>query len=389
MAAAFVLSSIAVLGYGSASSGALGAIPTVGTVRPATTFHTYLTSLSFANAADGWVAGGQRTTGGFEGPKGYIFHTTNSGRTWKRTTTHWVAQQMQFISSTTGWAVVESPANCNTGRCSWAIVKTGNGGASWTLQLNDGRCWQIESMDFITSQEGSAIESNSPCVRGNEKVKTRLRETADGGSSWGVTFLAARLTSVHFGAPLNGWAAADGLTAGTSAHCRTNLYHKSSMSRAWTEQLTISGYCDASIDFVNARYGWLVATNVGACAENGCIDDRLYRTTNGGNSWSAEKRRWTGAGCGFLQQPHFVSDTVGYLPASSGAGNCSHGGVDITHDGGHHWVRKSPFGFDIGDLSPVSSVDVWAIGCPQHTGECSHVVHTTNSGATWTKIKIG
>jgi photosystem II stability/assembly factor-like uncharacterized protein len=392
MASVFALSSIAVVCFGSASSGPLGAAPVALMARPATTFHTYLTSVSFANAADGWVAGGQRTTDGTEGTRGYIFRTTNSGRSWTRViTTHWVAHQMQFISGSRGWAVVASPANCDTtGPCSWAIVKTGNGGASWALQLNGGRCWEIQSLDFITSQEGAAVQSNSPCQSGNAKVKTRVMATADGGSTWrSVLQPGPRLTSVHFGTPLSGWAVADGLTGGASAHCRTTLYHKSQMGQTWLGQMTVSGYCDAYVDFVDARFGWLVATNVGACAEAGCIDNRLYRTTNGGNGWSIEKRRWTGAGCGFLQQPHFVSDTTGYLPVSSGVGNCSHGGVDITHDGGRHWVRKSPFGFDIGDVSPISSANVWAIGCPQHAGECSHLVHTTNGGASWTKIKIG
>jgi len=388
LASASILSFIALVGYGSVANGQHAV---VSSTRSARTYHTNLVSVSFANAADGWASGGQRTTSGYEGPKGFLFHTTNSGRTWTRTSTHWVAQQMQFIDASTGWAIVESPANCSSGQCSWALVKTEDGGASWALQLNGGRCREIESLDFITSLEGSAIESNEPCLKGLEQVKTRLKTTTDGGSSWTTALLThgTRLTSVHYASQFNGWAVADGLSGGNTAHCRTVLFHKSDMSQVWGRLMTFSGYCDPSVDIVDGRFGWIVATNVAACAEMGCVDDAIFRTTSGGNSWSVEKRRWSGDGCGFVQQPHFVSDTVGYLPVSSGAGGCSHGGVDITLDGGHHWVRKSPFGFGIGDLSPVSSSNVWAIGCPQDTGECSHLVHTTDEGANWTKIKIG
>jgi photosystem II stability/assembly factor-like uncharacterized protein len=388
LASALILSFIALVGYGSVASGQHAA---VSSTRSARTYHTNLMSVSFANANDGWASGGQRTNRGYEAPKGFLFHTTNSGRTWTRTSTHWVAQQMQFIDAATGWAIVESPANCSPGHCSWAVVKTEDGGASWGLQLNGGRCREIESLDFITSQEGSAIESNALCLKGNEKVKTRLMTTSDGGSSWTTALLThgMRLTSVHFATPLSGWAVADGLSGGNSAQCQTTLFHKSDMSEVWGRQVSFSGYCEPSVDFVDSRFGWIVATNGGACAEMGCIDDAIYRTTDGGNGWTVEKRKWNGAGCGFLGQPHFVSDTVGYIEVGTGGGGCSHGGVDITRDGGHHWVRKSPFGFGIGDISPVSSSNVWAIGCPQHVGECSHLVHTTDEGANWTKIKIG
>lgn len=313
---------VALIGYGSLSTAVVGAGPSGAALRPApaAAFHVNLASVSFASAADGWAAGGERNSAGTLSPSGYLFRTTNSGKSWTRETVHWVAQQMQFISSSQGWAVVTSPANCDTSHCMWAIVATRNGGTSWALQLNGGRCWQIQSMDFITSQEGWAIESNSPCKSGAAKITTRIMSTVNGGATWQKAFQPGpRLTSVHFASALNGWATADGLVGGNVAHCRTTVYNKSDMGQTWAEQLLIRGYCNGYVDFVSARYGWVLVTNVGACAEAGCIDSRLYQTTNGGNGWTVEKKAWNGAGCGFLQQPHFVSSTTGYIAVTAGA----------------------------------------------------------------------
>src|SRR5579872_1487656 len=67
--------------------------------------HPFLTAISFANANDGWVSGHTES-------RGYLFHTTNAGRTWTKQSLNWAADQMEFISPSSGWAVVESPARC-------------------------------------------------------------------------------------------------------------------------------------------------------------------------------------------------------------------------------------------------------------------------------------
>ena len=82
----------------------------------------------------------------------------------------------------------------------------------------------------------------------------------------------------------------------------------------------MNGYCDGYVDSVDARFGWILATNVGACDMGGCDDVRLYRTTNGGAGWTVAQRwLWLrGGGRGFLHQPHFVSDRVGFIPVTDG-----------------------------------------------------------------------
>lgn len=378
--AAALIGGAAIAAGASLSAAAAGSASGRGASAP----HAYLTSVSFANRFDGWVAGYYRT-------HGYVYRTRNAGRSWSRLKVGWKAQQMQFINGHDGWAVVASPPNCDPGQCRYAIVETHNGGSSWILQLNGGRCWQIQSMDFITNLEGWAIESDSACALGNQPTKTRVVGTTNGGSSWQVAFQPSgtRLTTIHFGAPLNGWAAGDGLAGVSSPHCRTRVYDRSPRGQAWVTQFSVNGYCYPFVDFVNARFGWVLMSNVAACAEYGCIDNRLYRTTNGGNSWTIEKRRWSGGGCGFLKEPHFVSSTVGYIPVSKGAGSCTHGGVDITRDGGHTWTRQIPYGFAMADLSPVSPTEVWAIACSQQRDECSHLVHTTNTGQSWASLGLG
>src|SRR5579862_6877593 len=152
---------LAVTGFSSLSRAGSPLGSNRATLESSSNYHPNLMSISFANAEDGWAAGGQRTNGGVVGPNGFIFRTTNAGKSWTRYTVRWDAQQMQFISPSVGWAIVSSPANCGTGRCSYAVVATSDGGKNWSLQLNGGRCWQIESLDFITFEEGWVIESGT------------------------------------------------------------------------------------------------------------------------------------------------------------------------------------------------------------------------------------
>ena len=389
---AMAIIALSVAGYGWGSGNIASASPDTHNSQASATHHAFLTAVSFANAQDGWVAGHTAS-------HGYIFRTTNSGKSWTRRSLNWDAQEMQFVDASDGWAVVESPARCGGGfsppstPCLWAIVATHDGGNSWSLGLNGGACHQITSMDFITPQEGYAIESNSTCVRGMHHIQTRIMETTNGGATWFVAFQPGkRLTSVHFGDPINGWAVGDGLTGGNTAHCRTVVYDKSDRGQTFGEQLFVSGYCSGWVDFVNAMDGWLFVTNAGACSMNGCFDNRLYRTTSGGTQWTIEKQThvgkplWSGT-CGFLQQPHFVSPSVGYVTVSAGP-SCPYGGIDLTRNGGQHWVRQQPRGFQVTDLSPVSTTNVWAIGCAERTLDCSHVLHTTNGARSWMQLRV-
>ena len=171
---------------------------------------------------------------GSTGPHGYIFRTANARQVVETADarTGWL-RRCSSLTPSDGWAVVESPADC-AGRCLWALVNTHDAGNSWSLQLNGGACWQIQSMDFITNQEGWVIESNSPCPRGNQKIKSRMMETMNGGRSWEKSFQprpAAHQRSLRSSTGRVG--TADGLTGGDSADCRTTVYNKNDMGQTW------------------------------------------------------------------------------------------------------------------------------------------------------------
>lgn len=381
--------------YRLASSLLLALLAAAITLGPAQARETpYLSAISFANTRDGWVAG--HTT-----HQAFILHTTNGGRSWAQRTTRFDAQQMQFISSRDGWVVGFTPLVCGPGktsahsvRCRWVIEATHDGGATWMRQLQVSPCWQISSLDFITSSEGWALESNDACASESANVSTRIVGTADGGRTWRVAFAPAlQLTGVHFGTPLQGWAVADDL-AHTGARCRTVLYHTSDGGRTWASQFTLRGACSGWVDFVDGLHGWLLVTNVAACSMSGCYDTRLYHTVDGGQHWLVEQQvkptdraTWFG-GSGFAHSFLFVTPSVGYMPVSAGAGG-GFGGIGVTQDGGRHWVRKQPFGLEAGDLSPVSGSEAWATGCTQHTSTCNVLLHTTNAGHSWSRQPVG
>jgi photosystem II stability/assembly factor-like uncharacterized protein len=232
------------------------------------------------------------------------------------------------------------------------------------------------------------VERNWSCLRRpSQRAISRVVRTVDGGRTWHVVFTQpTAAASVHFGDALHGWLAIGGI--GTN-HCWTTVFHTADGGLNWTRQFQVRGYCSASIDFVDDLHGWLLATNWGMCSMGGCYDNRLYRSQDGGQTWTLEQRAsrphlpaiWSGPS-GFLGAILFVTPQVGYIPVSEGAGP-GQGGIDITRDGGRHWVREQPDRLQISSLSPVNATETWAIGCPQPAGTCHVLLHTVNAGRSW------
>jgi len=346
-------------------------------------------SVSFADSRNGWVAA-------FTPDQNYTLHTTNSGHTWARYPVAFEARQMQFIDARRGWAIGFAPRNCSGPRtpCGGVIAATLDGGQSWAWQGRFPRCWQPTSLDFANSADGWAVEGNGRCLtRPSQQPVSRLVRTVDSGRTWRVVLTAPGGSgSVHFGDPLHGWFATGGF--GTS-DCSTTVIHTVDGGKTWTPQFRVGGYCAASVDFVNDDNGWLLATKLGMCSMGGCYDNRLYHSQDGGRHWNQEQPArlpgsrmpalWSGRS-GFLGSVVFVSPQIGYIPVSEGAGP-GQGGIDITRDGGRHWVRKLPYGLQVGSISPIDAVHAWAVGVRQGGcrlgAVCSILLSSSNTGRNW------
>jgi photosystem II stability/assembly factor-like uncharacterized protein len=122
----------------------------------------------------------------------------------------------------------------------------------------------------------------------------------------------------------------------------------------------------------------------------GCSDYTLYRTQDGGLTWSVQQtpqRRWwvpqpLNAAPGFLGRPQFASAQVGWFEISPSAGP-GVGGVLVTGDGGRSWARYgSEEDWVPMAIAPARGQVAWVLVWVRRT-HTPMLVFTTDGGHTW------
>jgi hypothetical protein len=159
---------------------------------------------------------------------------------------------LEFVSATQGWAVGQD-----------TILATADGGAHWTAQLSG--TLNLTSVDFISAQDGWAVGTTS------------LLATTDGGAHWAALSEPCQtIRSVHFISPTTGYAVAGGQNPGGGDPEMPNVdgvvLTTGDGGHTWHAMATPA---DAqTVCFSDQQHGWLGA------------DGLLYRTENGGASWT-------------------------------------------------------------------------------------------------------
>ena len=282
------------------------------------------TSAFFQNKDHAWLA--QTDPVDFE--RGVFYHTSDGGATWKRQEVPFGAGTISFVDNLNGWIMVGLGAGA--GSQAIAIFATHNGGATWTetyrrdtgepepageiplsgskqgitfrdLQhgwvagsvpadnvvylyatKNGGVNFQQQDIplpDGITtamlSVEAPIFYTNSAGVLPvllftPDASATVFYTTANGGLSWTPTSPVPVLGS--YSAPsLDNFIIWDGNT----------LYHSSDQGQSWdavTPDINLEEMI-AALDFVDEQNGWVTWMD-------GDGNAGLYRTTNGGQTWT-------------------------------------------------------------------------------------------------------
>jgi hypothetical protein len=250
---------------------------------------------------------------------------------------------MQFTSRDQGWAVGSS-----------SILATTDGGVRWRVQLSGAL--NLTSVDFVNGQDGWAVGDAA------------LLATTDGGAHWSpLPEPCLTIRSVHFISAAVGFAVAGGtdVAAPGSGPALPMLGGVALVTvdggRGWRELATAPAGVQ-TVCYSDARHGWLGAGGV------------LYRTANGGATWTAltkaaaedgagypaamdvecasEGTVWalsSGPGAGMSQQQH-----VGYYGSQSGVTGLF--AEQTMQAPGTGPARESP-GSDPGPFSAIGSTE--------------------------------
>jgi photosystem II stability/assembly factor-like uncharacterized protein len=283
-----------------------------------------------------------------------LARTTDGGSTWQTIPVPAARlTSLHFIDPRVGWAgafierevpqvACEQAPPTASSPCYGAVLRTQDGGATWQksllvpyqgtypdpvleVQAIDGQiAWALVLTCSLTTQP-----------RGLLGCPTELRHTVDGGRTWSAQ-TAGYIAEIRFATPAHGWLAA--INPDGSSDIKTTL----DGGVTWTSHLRATSGSVVGLDAADSSRAWVMTQDGGYCSASTCDLYELFRTTDGGNSWSSlGNPKTTAAGTcrgGHFVGPLFATASRGWLAENTGAGGAkATTGLLTTDDGGVTW----------------------------------------------------
>jgi photosystem II stability/assembly factor-like uncharacterized protein len=308
----------------------------------------YLNSIYFADELTGWVVGYD----------GKIFRTTNGGDDWypRGSGVTSALSEVKFFNKSLGWVV-----GWNNGNSGNKILKTTNGGISWSTVYSDFTDYFLYTLTFIDSLKGFAAGKGG-----------KILSTTDGGQNWNQIYQTSSsidwFNSIYFSDSLNGWAVGG---------FHNLIVHTSNGGLNWIEINT--GISDPLFDsnndvsFASDSIGWVFASG-----------RAFYKTTDCGTSWINQSKD-------FLRADFHSID---FFNSNLGFGIGDRNSIFKTEDGGLNWtttycnarsVNKIKFiDENIGYIAGTKSENI-----PGYDLYDGLLLKTTNSGNEWVENYVG
>ena len=259
---------------------------------------------------------------------------------------NYILNSVFFTSGSTGYAVgADGALNSNL------ILKTTNGGASWTIK-SSGDSSYLYSVYFKDENNGYAVGEDLISGFGI------IYKTTDAGNTWTkqMTEQGNSLISVYFPTLETGY------IAGVDYFLGNVIKKTTDGGTTWFNQSTGSINWLWSIYFVNSDTGY-------ASGANGTI----IKTTNGGVVWETLQ---TGTNK-FLRAIWFTTASTGYAVGESGI-------ILKTTDGGDSWQN-----IPSGTTSFLRSICFSDTSTGFIVGNVGRILKTTDYGTTWNIILSG
>jgi photosystem II stability/assembly factor-like uncharacterized protein len=300
-----------------------------------------LLDVCFVDPDNGWVS-----VLFYDNTAGWVLHTSSAGAFWQQQPigfTSYSESALDFTSLTEGWLATYTYNDAS-------ILRTVDGGATWTRQLLCGSNSRLYDLDMHDSVNGAACGTDG-----------RVALTGDGGSLW-ETYSIGWIEGIYpdlFSVSMPEASRVFSGGEGGALFETTDLTDWDALSNRMTFSDLIS-VCSVSGDEV-----W-------ACGESGTI----LHSSDAGAGWEIQDVPASVAGQ--LNDIVFLNEDNGF---ACGVG--SPGCVIRTQDGGQTWEDCTPavpslktlFSIDFAD--PLNGVAV---------GDAGEIVVTHDGGDSWTRV---
>jgi len=347
---------------------------------------------------EGWVLGTgcDRCGGPFQG---MLLHTTDGGQTWTTLlpTLPDSPRGMSFVDGQHGW-LIGSCLSAKTG-CLTSVFRTMDGGQAWTEHALTGYR-SVSALAFRDDQTGWLVASEEkPCP-----CKTFILATTDGGETWerraevpsGISqyarslhvrgdrlyVLGSQLALVSRDAgqtldPMNQPAVALGSldfvdrSVGFSV-VGDELFRTENGGLTWSRVGPAPDPYGGRVDFIDAKRGFAVSGVAGVGGTGSAL-----RTEDGGRHWNQISRPadLRGDKLAFIDREH------GWL--------FSQHAIYVTEDGGRTWYASTPepHGIEFKNMEAIDGRTAWAVVAIGLEGDARRLLRTIDGGRTWKNVR--
>lgn len=393
----------------------------------ATPTHQYLgvTDLYMTSNTTGWVLG--------EGvPDPFlVLRTTDGAMNWQDVSpqgeehSYYSPGKVAFFGTSTMWMAQDVMATPTSQQGPATIFHTTNGGNTWHKTTIQTHSYSINSLTFNNAQEGWLLTEFEPLLLKNVPQPASLLElfhTTDGGTTWSrlpdTSFTSDPLfkeiggTAVTFVNATTGW-----LTG--SVHLKSRFFSTHDGGHTWQpQQLPVPAGSQAIPDGLNLPQFFTPDDGILTGYYNNSSVIATYVTHNGGKSWessalSSLPQAVSASSDSLFPTPTATSsnsgkrDFFGFIADSCVFHDVTHGEVQFldndyirlyaTNDGGQHWTQLSSFQFpliSVYSLHFITTNTGWLLSDDTIPGNVpgkrpetrTSIYETTDGGRTWTKI---
>jgi photosystem II stability/assembly factor-like uncharacterized protein len=241
---------------------------------------------------------------------------------------------------------------------------------AWLPQTSPLGTQALGQIQFVTSTEGWIVAGNG-----------KLLHTTNAGSNWdkvvpggldSIEFNTDNLNSLPplcFVNPTTGWII--GTSGGFQQAAGAVLFKTTNGGTSWSKQTLAGWSLGFGVQFVDANNGWAEVVN----GNSSSFTYSIIRTTDGGNQWTSIYSSNSA-----LCYPRFFDVRNGWAIIGTPGGAAS--SIVHTTDGGATWSTQFTDNTP-GGLSRIQFLDLnngWIVG------DSSKIFHTTNGGSTWTRL---